>query len=316
MRKATDWRTGLAFAGDVKWRLAGPCPQPMDDTLAAVRVAWPRRYQHPNARAFVEGIHDAFALRSRLSYADIEQPYEGVVVLRIDAGGGWSDVALDYFDLTHVNERCAGDVDYYFKMQHLREGYAPLKNVYPGGYVTSSTWLYRNSCRLRTLHRLSQPSRSVFGRFGLRFSPDIRRSALEILTHDQRVDFKGGTKQTKHSWYLREMAGAAVCIDLPGNGPFCYRLVESMAMGCCVLGPRHATRMPVELQAGTEIVNCRADLSDLGDLCAFYASNPTAAAQVGEAAASYFDRHLHPVRLVSYYVDTVRDRAEQDSVLP
>lgn len=312
LRKALDWRSAAALVADTKWRLALPCPDPLANaSLAAVRVAWPKRYQHPNARPFVQAIHDAFAERSQVHYAEIDQPYEGIVIIRVDAGHGWLDVALDYFDFTHVNESCANNVAHYFKMQHLRTGYAPLKNVHPGGYVASSEWFYRNWCRLRRLHRESQQSRAVFGRFGLRFSGDIRRRAVEILSNDRRFEFNGGTRQTKLSWYLREMARAAMCIDLPGNGPFCYRLVESMAMGCCVIGPPHATRMPVELRPGVEVLNCREDLSDLGDLCAFYAQNPAAAAEIGEAAARYFDRHLHPLRLVSNYVDMIRREPQQ-----
>lgn len=310
LRKLLDWRTLAAVTGDGVWRLLPPCPAPVaaDTYLDRVHIAWPHHYQHPNADPFVAGIRDAFAVGGRLTTRDIPQPYEGVVVFEVDPGEGERIVAIDYFDLPEINPECAAKVDVYFKMQYLRGGYGPdFAHVRPGGYVTSAATMYRNWCRFRRLHRTSQPSTVIFGRFGLRFSADVRRLALDLLSQDARLEFAGGARQTKLSWYLREMARAGVCIDLPGRGPFCYRLVEAMAMGACVIGPPHATRLPVELRPGIEIVQCREDLSDLADLCALYSHDPEAAERVGQAAASYFDEHLHPMRLISYYVREIRD---------
>jgi hypothetical protein len=238
----------------------------------------------------------------------IFQPYEGIVLINIDVGGGPQRIALDYFDFTHINEACAREVALYFKMQYLREGYGDaFPNVVPGAYVTSSLFLYRNWCRLRAIHERATPRVDTFGRFGLRFSADIRSSAIRLLSDDPRVEFAGGTSQTKYSWYLREMARARTCLDLPGQGPFCYRLVEALAMGCCVIGPRHATRFPVDLSPGENVVHCADDLHDLPDLCAHYSRSFEERARIGRAAAAYFDRHLHPTRLVNYYLEKVRE---------
>ncbi len=270
------------------------------------RVTWPLAYQHPNAGPFVRAAKQGLSIVADLSHGEIAQPYEGVVLLEISCGSGQRKVALDYFDRTHVNERCAADVDVYFKMQHLREGYPDQSHVAPGGYVTGSLFLYRNWCRLRASHRRSRSQVDVFGRFGLRFSRDLRCRALALVSGDPRFTFAGGTKHTKESWYLREMARARVCIDLPGQGPFCFRLVELMAMGCCVIGPRHAARLPVELRPGIEIVHCADDLHDLPDLCAQYSADEDARTTIGDAAAAYFDRHLYPTQLARYYIETVR----------
>jgi hypothetical protein len=239
---------------------------------------------------------------------DIPQPYEGIVLIDVDVGGGPRRIALDYFDFTHINEACANEVDLYFKMQYLRDGYGDgLPHVLPGGYVTSSMFLYRNWCRLRDVHDRATPRADTFGRFGLRFSADIRSKALRLLSEDPRLEFAGGTSQTKYSWYLREMARARTCLDLPGQGPFCYRLVEALAMGCCVIGPRHATRFPVELSPGENVVHCADDLHDLPDLCVHYSRSVEDRAQIGQAAAAYFDRYLHPARLVDSYLQKVRE---------
>jgi hypothetical protein len=38
-----------------------------------------------------------------------------------------------------------------------------------------------------------------------------------------------------YTQYLREIADSRVCIDLPGEGPFTYRLVEYLAIGSCII---------------------------------------------------------------------------------
>jgi glycosyltransferase involved in cell wall biosynthesis len=196
----------------------------------------------------------------------------------------------------------------YFKMQYLREGYGDgFPNVLPGGYVTSSMFLYRNWCRLRDIHERATPRADTFGRFGLRFSAEIRSRAIRLLTDDARLEFVGGTSQTKSSWYLREMARSRTCLDLPGQGPFCYRLVEAFAMGCCVIGPRHATRFPIELSPGENVVHCADDLHDLPDLCVRYSRSLEDRSRIGQAAAAYFDRHLHPARVANMYLEKVRE---------
>jgi Glycosyl transferases group 1 len=308
--KIFDWRSWIACAADFGWRVAAPCAQPAlshTNPELSVIVTWPSKYQHPNAAPFVESLLAGLATMGRVHRAYIPQPYEGIVLLTVDAGYGPQRVAIDYFDFTHVNEQCVREVDVYFKMQYRRQGYgANFSHVIPGGYVASSMYVYRYWCYLRRLHRQGKPIADVFGRFGLRYATEVRARAIEILTSDPRVAFAGGTSSRKYTWYLREMARARVCLDLPGQGPFCYRLVEALAMGSCVVGPPHETALPVRLRPGVEIVHCAPDLSDLADLCAYYVHNAAACASVGRAAAQYFDEHLHPLALAAYYVESVR----------
>jgi len=289
----------------------GPsCPdadvKALPEQLKGLVIHWPRTYQHPNARPFVEPIRQALARLAPLVRSAIDQPFAGLVICGLELRGLMHYMALDYYDFPHVNEAAAAKVEAYFKLQFRVEGYA-ARNVLPGGYVSGGSVLYRHWCRLRSLHNSRPPQADVFGRFGLRFSTDIRQRAIEILSADPRFTFSGGVRRTEQSRYLREMALARVCIDLPGQGPFCYRLVEAMAMGCCVVGPPHAARLPVPLQNGVEIAYCAPDLSDLRDVCWRYVSDEQARRAVGSRAAAYFDRHLHPIRLAErYLVETAR----------
>lgn len=290
----------LARIEDRRWAREGDCPPPgapAPDMPGGAAVMWPAAYEHPVAGAFAEPLRAGLASLAALDPADIPQPYKGVVLFEVELDGRVRRVALDYYDYTFVNEQCAGEVDLYLKMQHLREGYPGVPGVCPAGYVTTSPFLYARWCRLRARRRQRSWECDVFARFGLRFEVELRSRALELVASDPRIRSAGGSRRTAHSRFLREMAGARVCLDVPGQGPFCCRLVEGLAMGCCMIGPRHATVMPVELRDGVEIVWCREDLSDLPELCVEYARDDGRRAGVEAAAARYFDEHLHPRRL-------------------
>jgi hypothetical protein len=183
--------------------------------------------------------------------------------------------------------------------------------VWPGGYIADKPFLYAHWCRLRALRESSRPTSEVFGRYGLQFGGPVRAAAIERLRSDGRFDYGGGTRRTHHTRYLREMARARVCVDLPGQGPFCCRLVEGLAMGCLMVAAPHAAEMPVELRDRVEVVYCQEDLSDLADLCAEYANDESLRAPVEAAAARYFDDHLHPVRMAERYLRIVRDGADR-----
>lgn len=304
LRIAADPGTWPSLAGDLRWRRDGPCPGPQAQPALGppALVQWPLRYQHPLAGVFVRSIKEGFGVVASVVPADIPQAFPGIVIIGIDLGDGPRRVAIDYYDFTFVNPECAAEVDMYFKLQYARGGYPEYANVRPGGYVTDKPFLYANWCRLRALRRQASPTADVFGRFGLSFSAQLREAAIELLQSEQRITYAGGTGFTYRSRFMREMAGARVCVDLPGQGPFCFRLVEGLATGCCIVAARHAAEMPVELVDGVEIVYCKEDLSDLCDLCVEYALDEEKRAPIEAAAARYFDDNLHPVRMAERYL--------------
>jgi hypothetical protein len=307
LRMAADPATWTTLASDARWSRAGACPAPEVSLHlgAPATVRWPTHYEHPIAESFVGPIREGLAALAAIEPADIEQPHKGIVVIEIDLGDGPRRVAIDYYDFTFINEQCAAEVDTYFKFQHERDGYPGFENIRPGGYVATSPFLSAHWCRLRALRRRESATSDVFGRFGLRWSAPIRESAIEILRSDERLDFSGGSKPVQQSRYMREMARARVCVDMPGQGPFCCRLVENMAIGSCVVARRHSTVLPADLRDGIEVVYCREDLSDLGDLCAEYAHDESLRRSVEEGASRYYDEHLHPVRIAEHYLRTL-----------
>jgi hypothetical protein len=261
------------------------------------------------AESFVRPIKDGLEMITELVPAELHQPYDGIVLLEAEIAGVRRPIAIDYGDWTSVNLRCAESVNTYFKLQHLRDGYPNVDNVVPGGYVANLAFLYAHWCRLRALRQNSPFASEVFGRFGLRWGAHLREAAMNILRDDPRIDFSGGVRPTRHSRYLREMARSRVCLDLPGQGPFCCRMVEGLAIGACIIATRHATVLPTDLRAGVEIVYCQDDLSDLADLCEMYVFDDTKREPVEMAAAKYFDENLHPVRLAEHYLNTLTARA-------
>jgi len=215
-------------------------------------------------------------------------------------------IALDYHDLPAVNAECLEQVALYFKMQHRRSGYDDPK-ILPGGYIGSRESLYRYYCRLRALRQCGLKS-DVYGRFGMRFSAEIRRRAIDILQHQTQFKFTGGTSLALYMQSLREAAQSRVCIDMPGNGSFCHRLVDYLAIGCCVVAPRHSSIMYPELRDREHIVYCRDDLADLAELCAYYVENDEARETVSANAARFFDENLHPKQLAGYYLRMFHER--------
>lgn len=298
-RQPAAWQ---AVAVQQAWRLRGPClpgagVPPRNDQ---VTVIWPSEYRHPRAETFVQPLLRGFESASTVERRAIPQPFPGIVLFEVRTQNGTFPVAVDYYDFPPVNEDCLGDVALYFKMQYRRSGYEESRIV-PGGYVAGTSSVYDQWCRLRELRRHPRTA-DVYGRFSLRYSPAIRTQATEIARRDPRFVFTGGTSLALHLQSLREAARARVCIDMPGKGAFCYRLVEYLAIGCCVVARRHEARMPVDLRDGHDIVYCEDDLSDLADLCAHYVENDDEREEIAAGAARFFDEHLHPVQLAHYYL--------------
>jgi hypothetical protein len=162
--------------------------------------------------------------------------------------------------------------------------------------------LYRNLERLREVDRKSH---DVCGRFSSHFAPGVRGRVLQLLTEQSRFDFTGGPALTMYTQYLREVAGSKVCIDVPGQGPLSYRLVEYLALGSCVVAFPHDARLHVPLVDREHVAYTNEDLSDLVDICEFYLSNPQERQRLAANARGYFDRYLHRDQLAAYHVHSI-----------
>jgi hypothetical protein len=265
-------------------------------------VRWPATYEWPAAQKWVEALRGGLAARLPLISAEIAQPYEGVVLIEFELDGVRHEVAIDYFDRDRILDQVVQRCPLVLKMQYSADGYG-YPHVVPGGYVPGHASIYRYLPALRHLRDHARTRFGVYGRFGLDYAPDIRRKAVELLRSQDRFQYEGSLAILPYGTYLREAALSRVCVDLPGNGEMCHRLVDYLAIGCCIVRPLPGTRLHVPLEDGLNIRYARADLSDFVDACADLADDSGRSIQLGLAAREYFDRYLHPDQLAGYYID-------------
>jgi hypothetical protein len=221
------------------------------------------------------------------------------------SAGHKSRVAIDYRDSNEVPAECAESTDLYFKLQFSRDGYA-FEHVLPGGYVVGRQKFYRYLPWLRAL-RQRDPALDVYGRFGPR-GELLRREVIGHLSRQGRFSFTGGMGTVLYSQSLAEAARAKVSIDLPGFGWFCYRLLEYLALGSCVVAVPHGNRLHVELEDGKHLAYIRADGADVVDVCNYYLEHPREREQLMNNAQEYFDRYLHYRQLGAYYLHSIVTR--------
>jgi hypothetical protein len=281
-------------AVELSWPLA------VED-LRRVEVLWPRRYEWPNAVAWVGPLRGGIACHARVIEADIPQRHKGIVVFRVKIDGDLHDVALDYSDYPEYDQVLLDTVPLYLKMQ------CPIgadARVLPGGFGPRSRQIYRYLKRLRRIRAKADFKFDVYGRFGADRAQRIRSQAVAMLSSQHRIAYEGGLKLRAYPSYLREIAYARLCLDLPGNGALCFRRFDYLSVGSCVIGPRPMARLPVAPIDSQDVVYCSDDLSDLVDLCEHYIADHAAREAIAANARAYFDRFLHPRQLGAYYLRT------------
>jgi hypothetical protein len=297
------WKLAPAHTPEVEptWKLA-----PGD--LEGVRLVWPITYEWDQIAGWVRNLLAGFRRLVPVEWAEIPQLYPGIVLIRLIRGGQSHDMAIDCSDyLDQIAQECLKHAVCYFKMQYRKDGYGDDRIV-PGGYVTHSLALYRYLHRLRRIKDRIEPTFDVYGRFGLSFATEIRKKAVALLNEQSDFHFTGSTKIVRHGQSLREVARARICIDLPGNGDFAFRLVDYLSVGTCIIGPPHRTVMHVPLVDRKHIIHCAPDLSDLVSLCRQYLENDAERKRVMHNTSEYFDRFLHRDQLARYYLRRVLDR--------
>lgn len=250
-------------------------------------------------------IKSGIAAHVPIEHEDIPQPVGGVVLFQVHDRGSVRRVVIDTDDQLILNDS-ADDVDLYFKMQYLRGGYGAA-HVRPGGYVSLQPALYRYRWRWRKMRELAAPSYDVYGRFGTAAEKqDIRRHAIMALAdHHNRFGFHGGSGAVWWGEYMDEICRARVCLDLPGRGELCYRLIEYLAVGACVIGPDLAAELPVQPQSGVDLLRVPRSLVGLVDGCEQLLGDGPRRRAISHAAEVYFDRYLALEQLGAYYLDTI-----------
>jgi hypothetical protein len=280
-------------------------PWPLDhERLSGLRVRWPRVTRPAVDGRMLLPVRHAVGRHVRLELAHIPQPVSSVVLIEVVDGNRAHRVAIDLHDLSSFrDEELVRSCLVYFKMQHRIGGYG-IPQVVPGGYLTDKGTIYWYLPYLRRLRDRKAFSCDVYGRFGLRFNAELRRRAVETLSAQQRFAFRGGLRTVPRPSFLKEMARSRVCIDLPGQGAFCYRTISYLAVGACIVGTRPKNELPAPLIDRVHMAFTRDDQSDLMDLCEYYIENDDARERMVTATRRFFDRYLHADSLAAYYLHT------------
>lgn len=277
------------------------------EELKAITIHLPTKYEWDSAKKWVEQLFYTFRRMVNVKYVDIPQPFKGTVMFQFVMNGKVHDVAVIYSDYPQIIEEGVKDLPLCFKMQFLRGGYG-LDTIVAGGYVPDSRKLYFYLPKLRSLRDRKEFAFDVYGRFSLEFAKETRRKAIEILQAQKEFKFEGSLTKVGYIDFLKETARAKICIDLPGEGDFCYRLVNYFAIGACVIGPRHRTDLHVPLVDKKQMAFCKDDFSDLVDLCKFYLENEEEREKMCIESREYFEKYLHKDNLANYYLRTCIDK--------
>ncbi|PSN20731.1 hypothetical protein C7271_00635 [filamentous cyanobacterium CCP5] len=268
-----------------------------------IRIYWPYYYPWPLTRKWLFPLLSEFRRSFWVGFKSMPV-FENAIYFEVEVGGEIYPVAVDASDWLEINEQCASQVKVYFKMQYSSKGYS-ANNVVPGGFIPNYSNIYLHIEKVRQLRGKQKFLYDAYGRFGGRFSKTIRERAVGILSSQAKFPYHGGIRRVSYKNSLFETARSKVCIDLPGVGPLCFRLIDYLAVGACVVAYPHHAQLPVPLTAGKEIIYCQEDMSDLVDLCEYYIHHDEEREKIALAARNYFDSHLARPKLSSYYINTI-----------
>jgi glycosyl transferase family 1 len=272
------------------------------DALRGIELSWPDRYPWAPQAQWLEPLHAGLSQFVPIERVRLQQPRsKGIVLLRLRVGGESHPIAVDYSDYPPIDEELARAVPLYFKMQHRRGGYG-IPSVRPGGYPASAR-LYSLLGGARRIRAATRPRPVVYGRFTP--NNDVRRRAVGLLEAQTRFPVEGGLGLRRYGRFLAESAHAAVCLDLPGRGPLCFRLIDYLAVGCCVVTLEPEASLHVPLEDGVQLAYVSPDLSNLVDVCEGLLADAERRARMRTAAADFFDRYLESRQLASYYLSEI-----------
>jgi Glycosyl transferases group 1 len=278
--------------------LTWPIP---DDIAPRLTVLWPRQYSWKNAPRWVGPIRRGIGQHIAVRTADITQEPGNIVHLLFTDGDSILEVGIDYDDPSDLHSS-APSLDLYFKLQYRRGGYE-YSHVVPGSYVSGKAAVYKHVDRWREWRENQQDHFEVLGRFGLYPEAEIRRAILQRMNGQRRFSFEGGAARTTSWEHMQDLCRSKVCLDAPGRGELCFRLVECLAIGSCIVGPALGNELHVPLRDGTHNVRVNRDLSDLVETCEELLENPDKRAKLKTAATDYFDRYLRLEQIGGYYVN-------------
>ena len=270
----------------------------------SITVFWPTQYVWAPRAKWGEPIASALAYHVKVERKDIEQPYTGIVLAEVLINEKMSKIIFQTSDDTAMDFEAYKCSSVYFIYQHRESGYG-CDNVYPAGYIPYEPNIYDWLPHLRKLKDKNNYCYDVYGRFSLDIATEVRSGAINLLNSSNKFSFEGGGKIQRYSRSLKEITRSKICLDLPGNGPYCFRLVDYLAVGSCIVSFPHKALFPKPLVPWEHIVYVKDDLSDLVSVCEYLLDNPDVIESMANKSRDYFDKYLHARQLGAYYVGKI-----------
>lgn len=275
-----------------------------ENKAGRITIFWPKQYSWLPRAKWGEPIASALAYHVNVERKDIQQPYQGIVLAEVLINGKIKKITFDTYDYTLFNTEAHKSSEIYFKYQFSADGYG-FDNVFPAGYIPYEPNIYKWLMYLRHAKDKKHYCYDVYGRFGLDIATDVRSDVIKLLNSSKSLSFEGGGKKQRYSRFLKEISCSKICIDLPGNGPFCFRLVDYLAVGSCIVSYPHNALLPSPLVPWENIVYMKKDCSDLLSLCEYLINNPDMMEAMSKNSREYFDKYLHARQLGAYYVSKI-----------
>lgn len=269
-----------------------------------IEVIWPERYNWPLFGQWVDSLRVGLESLAPVTFGPPMRAPDDIVAFQVRHAGRTLDIAIDCGDLSDIAPENPRRYFLYFKMQYRRGGY-PWPNVVPGGFVPYGNRIYDVLGPIRRQRDRAAFRFAVHGRFGTGAGHDIRAPVLDALAAAPDLAFEGGFRMMRHTTFLSEVARARICVDLPGKGDFCFRLVDYMAVGSAIVAWRHGNRFPADLEDGRHLVLVDPTPDAMVKACRDLLARPGRIASLARESRAYFDRHLHRAPLASYYLRTI-----------
>lgn len=270
------------------------------------QIIWPKKYSWESAPKWFNTLIPGLKELTSFEYADIDQPKGPLVRFLARQNNNTVTIIADYSDYERIYDDVLNVCDLYFKFQFSLNGYESLK-VRPGGYPPNDPLIYQVKNSLHSSRKKAAFNCDVYARFGRSFAYETRKSCLDRLSSLSGIKFRGGFDKVRYLRFLEESAHSRICIDLPGNGPICFRFVDYLALGCFVIAYPSAVTAHPGLKAGEHFVVMSKDMSDLEELVKYYLRRSEERERIADNAFKFFTENLTPRPLAAYYMKEISE---------
>jgi hypothetical protein len=213
-------------------------------------------------------------------------------IIAVELSGKRIDVAIDHSDYSAISSEVLDQVTLMFKSSVAPD--ERRSNIVPSVLLSNNAQVLAAARFLQLRSpRTTKGGADVYGRFGSWTDAQSFREQIVDRLQKSSLNFNVGFDHFKpYAPYLQDIRRAQLCVEVPGQGPVSYRLMEGMALGIPVVAAKPKVQFPTELIENTHYLRIRDDASDVVEVCETALRNPELRAAIAQSAAHYFDLNL------------------------